>query len=77
MKKLWILFSLCVSMGLATRAEADGCLSSAVAGGVVGHVAGHHGLVGAAVGCAIGHHEAQVKQKQENQPEQKNQNNPQ
>jgi hypothetical protein len=27
-------------------------------GGVAGHYARHHGLLGAAVGCAIGHHEA-------------------
>ncbi|HEU0216289.1 MAG TPA: hypothetical protein VFQ90_06490 [Stellaceae bacterium] len=35
-----------------------GCLSGAVVGGAVGHVAGHHGLLGAGVGCAIGHHRA-------------------
>jgi hypothetical protein len=25
---------------------------------VAGHLAGHHGLLGAGAGCAIGHHEA-------------------
>jgi hypothetical protein len=29
-----------------------------VVGGVAGHLASHHGLLGAAAGCAIGHHEA-------------------
>ena len=27
-------------------------------GGVAGHVAGHHGVLGAAAGCIVGHHEA-------------------
>ena len=29
-----------------------------VIGGVAGHYAGHHGLLGAGAGCVIGHHEA-------------------
>jgi hypothetical protein len=33
-------------------------LKGAVIGGVAGHFAGHHGLLGAGAGCIIGHHEA-------------------
>ena len=34
---------------------AAGCLSGAALGGIAGHVAGHHGFLGAAAGCALGH----------------------
>ena len=61
--------ALALGFAFVTNAEA-GCLSGAAAGGVVGHVAGHHGLAGAAVGCAIGHHSAKVKDKQASQPAQ-------
>lgn len=37
-------------------ASAKGCLKGAAVGGVGGHVAGHHGLLGAVAGCAVGHH---------------------
>lgn len=39
-------------------ASAAGCLKGAAVGGVGGHFAGHHGLLGAAAGCAIGRHQA-------------------
>ena len=45
-------------LGLATTAEAKGCLKGAAVGGVAGHFAGHHGIIGAAAGCAYGRHEA-------------------
>jgi hypothetical protein len=38
--------------------QAAGCLKGAAIGGVAGHFAGHHGLLGAGAGCIIGHHEA-------------------
>ena len=41
----------CVSATAGTR----GCLAGAAVGGVGGHVAGHHGVLGAAAGCAVGH----------------------
>jgi hypothetical protein len=41
-----------------TPAPAAGCLKGAAIGGVAGHYAGHHGLLGAGAGCLIGHHEA-------------------
>ena len=42
----------------STPAPAKGCLKGAAIGGVAGHFAGHHGLLGAGAGCIIGHHEA-------------------
>ena len=39
-------------------APAAGCLKGAVVGGVAGHYAGRHGLLGAGAGCLIGRHEA-------------------
>ena len=32
-------------------------------GGVAGHVAGHHGLLGAAAGCVVGKHRAAKQDK--------------
>ena len=43
---------------MASSVNAKGCLKSAAVGGMAGHVAGHHGVLGAAAGCVIGHHEA-------------------
>ena len=45
-------------------ASAKGCLKGAVVGGVGGHVAGGHGVLGAAAGCAVGRHMANKKEKQ-------------
>jgi hypothetical protein len=39
-------------------ASAAGCLRGAAVGGVVGHYAGHHGVLGAGIGCLWGRHEA-------------------
>jgi hypothetical protein len=44
--------------GIAAPAPAAGCLKGAAIGGVAGHYAGHHGVLGAGAGCVIGHHEA-------------------
>ena len=43
---------------MSQLANAAGCLKGAAVGGVGGHFAGHHGLLGAAAGCAIGRHQA-------------------
>ncbi len=51
----------CVAL-LPGLSEAKGCLKGAAIGGIGGHVAGHHGLIGAAAGCAVGHHMANKKQ---------------
>ncbi len=49
-------------------ASAKGCIKGAIVGGVAGHYAGHHGLLGAAAGCAVGHHEANKRAREQNQP---------
>jgi outer membrane lipoprotein SlyB len=49
-----------------TGAEAKGCIKGAVVGGLAGHVAGH-GVLGAAAGCAVGRHQANKRDRQENQ----------
>jgi len=56
-----VLLALALGAGAA---DAKGCLEGAAVGGVAGHVAGDHGLIGAAGGCAIGHHEAAKKDKE-------------
>lgn len=43
--------------------NAKGCLKGAAVGGIGGHVAGHHGLIGAAAGCAVGRHMANKQAK--------------
>jgi hypothetical protein len=65
MNKQWIgpaLLGLALASG---GAQAKGCLEGAAVGGVAGHVAGKHGVIGAAGGCAIGHHEASKKEKEQ------------
>jgi len=59
-----ILAGLIAATALPVPAHAIGCVSGAVLGGVGGHYAGRHGLLGAAAGCALGHHQA-VKQNRE------------
>lgn len=62
MRKILLLVTLSAFTGaLPAIANAHGCIKGAAVGGLVGHVAGHHGLAGAAVGCALGHHRAKVK----------------
>ena len=61
MKKTMILVAgmLAVSgIAMSQPANAAGCVRGAIAGGVMGHYAGHHGLIGAGIGCAYEHHEA-------------------
>ncbi len=41
------------------------CAKGAIVGGVGGHMAGKHGLLGAAAGCAIGHHMARKQEKEQ------------
>lgn len=43
---------------LSEPAHAAGCLKGAVIGGLAGHYAGNHGLLGAGAGCWIGRHHA-------------------
>ncbi len=61
-----IAFAALIAAGFAVlpqQAEAIGCLSGAAMGGVAGHVAGRHALLGAAAGCAVGHHAAVVRRR--------------
>ncbi len=47
------------------HANAEGCLKGAAVGGIAGHMAGHHGVLGAGAGCAIGHHEAAKRDRED------------
>jgi outer membrane lipoprotein SlyB len=49
-----------------TGAEAKGCIKGALVGGVAGHMAGH-GVMGAAAGCAVGRHQANKRDREQNQ----------
>ena len=53
-----VLAFLMTAGWVAALAQAAGCLKGAAVGGVAGHYAGHHGVLGAGAGCVIGHHEA-------------------
>jgi len=58
------ILTLCLFTSLAClsgAASAKGCLKGAAVGGVAGHVAGSHGVLGAAAGCAVGRHRANKK----------------
>lgn len=66
---------LSVNVVTAPEAQAVGCLSGAFVGGAAGHVAGHHGLLGAAAGCAVGHHMA-VRRNREARQQQQDQQSP-
>ena len=55
---------------LPHSAYAVGCASGAAVGGVGGHMAGNHAVLGAAAGCAVGHHEAKKKAAAQAQPAQ-------
>lgn len=68
--KKWMTI-LATSMALvAGTANAAGCLKGAAVGGVAGHVAGKHGVVGAVGGCVVGRHMANKKAKKEKAAEQ-------
>ena len=58
MKSLVVMAALVAagSFAMPRDAAALGCLSGAAVGGVAGHYAGHHAILGAAAGCAVGHH---------------------
>jgi hypothetical protein len=56
--------------GIAAPVQAAGCLKGAAIGGVAGHYAGHHGVLGAGAGCVIGHHEANKRARERSQQQQ-------
>ena len=47
-------------------------MKGAVIGGVAGHFAGHHGLLGAGAGCVIGRHEAKKHERERERAHQTN-----
>ena len=57
--------ALIVAGFLSGPADAAGCLKGAVVGGVAGHYAGNHGLLGAGAGCLVGRHYAKKHARQE------------
>ena len=66
MKTAILALTLVSSLALFSQAaEAKGCLKGAAVGGVGGHLAGGHGLLGAGAGCLVGRHMANKKAKQE------------
>ncbi len=70
MKRLFLSAAMATALGVtftAHQADAAGCLKGAAVGGVAGHMAGHHTLLGAGAGCAIGHHEAAKQEREDRQ----------
>ena len=63
--RLCTIALLLASAAAPQIASAKGCRKGAAIGGVGGHVAGGHGLLGAAAGCAVGRHMANKKEKQQ------------
>jgi hypothetical protein len=55
---------------VASPSYGAGCVKGAAVGGIAGHVAGHHGVIGAGAGCIIGHHEASKQAKEKAQQQQ-------
>jgi hypothetical protein len=68
-KKIAILAAVAplalLTLAAPHSAQAAGCIRGAIAGGVIGHFAGHHGLIGAGVGCAYEHHEATKRMREQ------------
>ena len=69
MKRVMLAAGVAAALMGAGQAQAAGCLKGAAVGGVAGHFAGHHAVLGALAGCAIGHHRAAVKRRQQQQAE--------
>jgi hypothetical protein len=66
MRHMTILAAAFAIVGFAgaAPAEAAGCLKGAAVGGVAGHMAGKHGVLGAGAGCVVGRHEANKSARQ-------------
>lgn len=65
MKARLLVASLLISLASTGAYAKPSCLKGAAVGGVGGHVAGRHGLLGAAVGCAVGHHMGKKQEREE------------
>lgn len=61
--------TLCIAVAAVAMlpgvSSAKGCLKGAAVGGIGGHVAGGHGVLGAAAGCVVGRHLANKQDKQQ------------
>jgi hypothetical protein len=76
MKSMLLPAAFALLMGsIAAPAQAAGCLKGAAVGGVAGHYAGHHGVLGAGAGCVIGHHEATKHAREKTQQQQQGSSN--
>jgi len=64
------VISLAASVGLASQAQAKGCIRGAIAGGIAGHYAGHHAVAGAIGGCIAARHYYKQKRLQQQQIQQ-------
>lgn len=58
MKKQIISIMVCLASLMTSSAYAEGCLKGAAIGGVAGHFAGRHTVIGAVGGCLVGRHMA-------------------
>ncbi len=63
LKTTCLTLAAVASLTVAGAASARGCVSGAAVGGVAGHVAGKHAVLGAVAGCAINHHRDKVADK--------------
>lgn len=61
-------------VGPAAPADAAGCIKGAIAGGVAGHYAAGHGVLGALGGCVVGRHLANNKAARERDAQMQQQN---
>ena len=74
MKTAIALAAIAMLAIVSSPADARGCLKGAAVGGVAGHYAGHHGLLGAAAGCLYGRHRANEQDRQQIQGDPRNAN---
>ena len=64
MKTTLISLTLAVALASTTSIASAGCAKGAVIGGIGGHVAGKHGVIGAAAGCLVGRHMEKKKERE-------------
>lgn len=59
------LGAMCATAASGEAAFARGCIKGAILGGVIGHYAGRHGVLGAVAGCLYGRHHAHEEQRRD------------
>lgn len=76
MKRQIVVGAAVLVLGVTTIAPVEaGCFKGAVVGGVAGHMAHHHAVIGAIAGCAVEHHMAVVKKREEERQKRTNDQN--